>query len=153
MLQYVTAGLPSVCKHFVCLCVCWWGAVVSQSLWVEVLLSYGYWSQRVVASFANAMLCPLAYMEKDRTIYRTILKCYLLPLHRIYRPLRQRSRLHPRAWWWAPRAIVPNRSLGANPSFLLGCSVHLPVPRAFFVSTVRPPANTGWNASRFLSGL
>jgi len=135
MLQDVTTGLRSVCKHLVCLCVLV-GAVVAQSVG---LLSFGYWSQRVVAAFANAMLCPLACMEKDHTIYRTILKCYLIPLPRIYRPLRQRSRLHPRAWWWAPRAIVPNRSLGANPSFLLGCSVHLPVPRAFLLSTVRPP--------------
>lgn len=112
---------------------------ISQFVGVEGLFSFVYWSQRVVAAFANAILCPLACMEKDHTIYRPILKCYLIPLPPIYRPLRQRSRLHPRAWWWAPRAIVSNRSLGDNPSFLLGCSVHLPVPRAFFLSTVRPP--------------
>jgi hypothetical protein len=135
MLQH---AFRSVCKHFVRFCVLV-GEVVPHAVCVEGLLSFGYWSQQVVAAFANAMLCPLARMEKDHTIYRPILKCYLIPLPHIYRPLRQRSRLHPRAWWWAPRAIAPNRSLGANPSFLLGCSVHLPVPCVFYLSTVRPP--------------
>jgi len=105
-LQYVTAGLRSVCKYFVRLCVGGGGYFTVcrgrgfAQFWVLISTSS--------RSFPNAMLCPLACMEKDHTIYRPILKCYLIPLPRIYRPLRQRPRLHPRAWWWAPRAIVPN---------------------------------------------